>query len=149
MKLNLATASTSFLAIRACIFGQDGLLINSEDTITLTMNELLEKYGRSAFIPSIRAQLMGVPDSTNGNVFHNWLKLPIPREQFACELQDQMRRNFRNCTPLPGVETLPLNFSRVCNVSGDWMRVVWVYVVAEYQENDVAGTEMTEIGNNW
>ncbi|RHZ65525.1 uncharacterized protein CDV56_109027 [Aspergillus thermomutatus] len=77
--------ATSFPAIRACIFDMDGLLINSEDIITLCTNRLLEKYGRPAFTPSIRAQLMGVPNSTNGDVFHNWAKLPISREQFARE----------------------------------------------------------------
>jgi pseudouridine-5'-monophosphatase len=118
-KQNLTNASTSFLAIRACIFDLDGLLINSEDMITLATNQLLEQYGRPAFTASIRAQLMGVPDSTNGDVFHNWAKVPIPREQFACELKDRMRKNFQNCTPLPGAETLLLNLSRARNVSGD------------------------------
>lgn len=64
----------------------DGVLINSEDIIiTLCMNQILEKYGRLVFTPSIRAKLMGVPDSTNGDVFHNWAKLPISREQSARE----------------------------------------------------------------
>jgi pseudouridine-5'-monophosphatase len=62
---------------------------------------------------------MGVPDSTNGDVFHNWAKLPISREQFACELKDRMRLTFPNCTPLPGAETLLLNLSRARNASGD------------------------------
>jgi len=118
-KLNLTNAFTSFPAIRACIFDLDGLLINSEDIITLATNQLLEKYERPAFTASIRAQLMGVPDSTNSDVFHNWAKLPISREQFACELKDRMRKNFPNCTPLPGVETLLLNLSRARNASGD------------------------------
>jgi pseudouridine-5'-monophosphatase len=97
----------------------DGLLINSEDMITLATNQLLEQYGRPAFTASIRAQLMGVPDSTNGDVFHNWAKVPIPREQFASELKDRMRKNFKNCTPLPGAETLLLNLSRARGASGD------------------------------
>jgi len=61
---------------------------------------------------------MGVPDSTNGDLFHNWAKLPIPREQFACELKDRMRRNFPNCTPLAGAEALLSNLSRARNASG-------------------------------
>lgn len=84
----------------------DGLLINSEDMITLSLNQLLEKYGRPTFTPSIRAQLMGVPDSSNGDVFHNWAKLPIPREQFAREASEQMRLHFPDCTPLPGAMKL-------------------------------------------
>ncbi|OQD75420.1 hypothetical protein PENDEC_c007G06270 [Penicillium decumbens] len=115
----MARSETVFPAIRACIFDLDGLLINSEDIITLATNQLLEKYERPAFTASIRAQLMGVPDSTDNNVFHNWAKLPISREQFGCELRDRMRKNFPNCTPLPGAETLLLNLSRARNASGD------------------------------
>ncbi|KAL2867381.1 putative HAD superfamily hydrolase [Aspergillus lucknowensis] len=108
-----------FPAIRACIFDLDGLLINSEDMITLATNQLLAQYGRPALTASIRAQLMGVPDSTNGDLFHDWAKVPVPREQFACELKDRMRKNFQNCEPLPGAETLLLNLSRAQNASGD------------------------------
>ncbi|KFG79644.1 hypothetical protein MANI_019137 [Metarhizium anisopliae] len=95
----------------------DGLLINSEDMITLSTNQLLGKYGRPGFTRSIRAQLMGVPDSTNGDVFHDWAKLPISREQFARELTEQFRLQFPNCRPLPGAEKLVTNLSRARNVS--------------------------------
>lgn len=97
---------TSFPAVRACIFDMDGLLINSEDVITLSTNQILEKYGRPPFTRSIRAQLMGIPDSTNGDTFHDWAKLPITREQFAQEASEQMKSNFPNCKPLPGAEKL-------------------------------------------
>ncbi|KAK3367606.1 hypothetical protein B0H63DRAFT_529322 [Podospora didyma] len=60
----------SFPAIRACIFDMDGLLINSEDMITASLNTLLDKYGRPALPRSVRAQMMGVPNSSNGDVFH-------------------------------------------------------------------------------
>jgi len=81
------------------------------------MNQLLEKYGRPAFTRSIRAQLMGIPDSTNGDVFHNWAKLPISREQFARESTEQMRLHFPNCKPLPGAEKLLSNLSRARSAS--------------------------------
>lgn len=110
----------SFPAIRACIFDMDGLLINSEDMITLSTNQLLEKYERPVFTRSIRAHLMGVPDSTNGDMFHNWAKLPISREQFARESTEQMRQHFQNCEPLPGTEKLLSNLSRArSDSSGD------------------------------
>ncbi|KAJ6099208.1 HAD-superfamily hydrolase subfamily IA variant 3 [Penicillium canescens] len=70
---------TSFPAIRACIFGMDGLLINSEDLIGVSINKLLEKYGRPALTRSIQAQMMDVADSSNGNLFHNWAKLHVLR----------------------------------------------------------------------
>ncbi|KAH8431049.1 putative HAD superfamily hydrolase [Aspergillus melleus] len=90
----------------------DGLLINSEDIITESTNKILQKYGRPAFNPSIRAKLMGIPDSTNGDVFHNWANLPISREDFARESKEQMRLHFPNCTPLPGSEKLLSTLSR-------------------------------------
>lgn len=95
----------------------DGLLINSEDIITLSMNQLLEKYGRPVFNQPIRAQLMGVPDSSNGDIFHNWAKLPISREQWARESAEQMRLHFLDCQPLPGAEKLLSNLSRARSVS--------------------------------
>ncbi|KAI0886158.1 HAD-like domain-containing protein [Annulohypoxylon maeteangense] len=97
----------------------DGLLINSEDVITLSINQLLEKYQRPPFTQSIRAQLMGVPNSTNGDLFHNWAKLPISREQFARESSEQMRLDFPKCEPLPGAEKLLEDLSNACNASGD------------------------------
>jgi pseudouridine-5'-monophosphatase len=113
----LTKTTISFPAVRACIFDMDGLLINSEDMITLSTNQLLEKYGRPALTPSIRAQIMGVPDSTNGDLFHNWAKLPISRERFARESTEQMRLQFPNCEPLPGAEKILSNLSRACSIS--------------------------------
>ena len=122
--MKLRKKITSFPAIRACIFDMDGLLIDSEDMITLSTNQLLEKYGRPAFTPSIRAQLMGVPDSTNGDLFHNWAKLPISRERFAQESSEQMQLHFPNCRPLPGAEKLVLNLSCARNASsGDRIKL--------------------------
>ncbi|KAI1078972.1 putative HAD superfamily hydrolase [Whalleya microplaca] len=115
----MASLETDFPAIRACIFDMDGLLINTEDIITLSTNQLLEKYGRPTFTRSIRAQLMGIPDSTNGDAFHDWAKLPISREQFARESSEQMRLQFPNCKPLPGAEKLLSNLSRARSASGD------------------------------
>lgn len=116
----LTKNATSLPAIRACIFDMDGLLINSEDTITSSINQLLEKYGRPMLTRSIRVQLMGVPDSTNSDTFHNWAKLPISREQFAREATEQMRLGFLNCKPLPGAETLLFNLSRARSaISGE------------------------------
>ncbi|KAI0976719.1 HAD-like domain-containing protein [Xylaria arbuscula] len=90
----------------------DGLLINSEDIITASVDQLLVKYGRPVLPKSIRVKMMGVPKSTNGDVFHHWAQLPIPREQFAHELKGQMRRNFPHCQPLPGAQRILSSLSR-------------------------------------
>lgn len=64
---------------------------------------------------------MGIPDSTNGDVFHSWAKLPISREQFAGESAEQMRRDFPDCMPLPGTEKLLSSLSRACSASSGQM----------------------------
>ncbi|KAH6651681.1 HAD-like domain-containing protein [Truncatella angustata] len=116
----MTPSQTNFPAIRACIFDMDGLLLNTEDILTLSMNQLLEKHGRPALTRSIRAQLMGVPNSSNGDAFHDWAELPISREQWAHESGEQMRLNFPNCKALPGAETLLSNLSRARSVfAGD------------------------------
>ncbi|OKL58554.1 hypothetical protein UA08_06262 [Talaromyces atroroseus] len=58
---------------------------------------------------------MGVPDSTNDHVFHNWAKLPITREEFARESSEQMSLHYSE--PLPGAEKLLLNLSRARSAS--------------------------------
>lgn len=95
----------------------DGLLINSEDIITQSTNQLLEKYSRPILTRSVRAQLMGIPDAINGDVFHNWAKLPISREQFARESRERMHMLFPSCEPLPGAEKLLSNLSRAQSIS--------------------------------
>ncbi|CAJ2507354.1 Uu.00g085400.m01.CDS01 [Anthostomella pinea] len=113
----MAPRKIEFSAVRACIFDMDELLINSEDIITQSTNQFLEGYGRPPFTRSIRAQLMGVPDSTNGDIFHNLAQLPISREQWAREWSENLRLNFPDCKPLPGAEKLLLNLSRACGAS--------------------------------
>jgi pseudouridine-5'-monophosphatase len=99
--------------IRAYIFDIDGLLINSEDIITHFTNRLLSKHRRPPFARSIRVQLMGVSNSTNGDTFHTWAQLPVPREQFAAKLAEEMRMHLPSCEPLPGAKELLANLSRV------------------------------------
>ncbi|EFR00999.1 hypothetical protein MGYG_04001 [Nannizzia gypsea CBS 118893] len=60
---------------------------------------------------------MGVSGSTNSDLFHDWAKLPISREQWAYESAQQMRLNFSNCMPMPGAEQLVHNLSRAHSVA--------------------------------
>jgi pseudouridine-5'-monophosphatase len=99
----------SFPPVRACIFDLDGLLLNTEDIYTLCANNVLTKHGRPPLPWSIKAQLMGVPGSSTGDVFHNWAQLPISREQFAREQTEQQQIHFPECRPLPGAEKLLLD----------------------------------------
>lgn len=108
----LSPLSGSLPAIRACIFDMDGLLINSEDIITLSINQLLVSHGRPPLTPSIRAQLMGVPDSSNNATFHAHAQLPIPRDKWARDSKAHMRRLYPESKPLPGAAALLANLGR-------------------------------------
>lgn len=66
---------------------------------------------------------MGIPDSTNGDIFHNWAKLPISRKQFAQELREQMQLQFQDCEPLPGAHKLLSDLSHAQNSSGDKIKL--------------------------
>jgi pseudouridine-5'-monophosphatase len=97
----------------------DGLLINSEDMVTQSTNSLLAKNGRPPLTSSIRVQMMGIPGSNHSDLFHDWARLPISREQFAHEIKEEMQRCFQHCKPLPGAEELLSNLSRARNALRD------------------------------
>lgn len=59
---------------------------------------------------------MGVPGSSNGDAFHAWAQLPIPREQYRREQSQQQALRFPECAPLAGAEAL-LSWLRV---AGNW-----------------------------
>jgi len=60
---------------------------------------------------------MGVPGSTNSDLFHSWARLPITREQSSFELKELMSLHFPDCKPLPGSEELLLKLSRARSAS--------------------------------
>jgi pseudouridine-5'-monophosphatase len=120
---DIDVSATTFPPIRACIFDMDGLLINSEDIITRCMNKLLSKYDRPALNRSIRVRMMGIPGSSQGDVFHNWANLPISRETWARERKEEMLIQFQNCEPLPGTEKLLSDLSHAQNCSGNKIRL--------------------------
>ncbi|KAK8033850.1 GS1-like protein [Apiospora marii] len=116
---------SSFPAIRACIFDLDGLLINTEDIITNAINQLLAKYERPPLTRPVRAQLMGLANSSNGDAFHGWAQLPLSREQWARESKQEFHRQFPHCAPLPGAQALvsKLGSSRSGDGDGDGQRI--------------------------
>ncbi|RYP58975.1 hypothetical protein DL769_008727 [Monosporascus sp. CRB-8-3] len=96
----------------------DGLLLNTEDIYTLCADIVLKKYGKPGLPWWLKAKMMGVPGSSNGDTFHNWAQLPISREQFKQEQREQQRIHFPECQPLPGVEKLLSDLRRAKNTDG-------------------------------
>ncbi|KAI1458422.1 HAD-like protein [Annulohypoxylon moriforme] len=115
---DLKPTSTDFPPVRACLFDMDGLLINTEDLYTLCSNIVLNKYGRPNLPWSVKAQLMGIPGSSNGDTFHNWAQLPISREQYKQEQGEQHKIHFPECQPLPGVDKLLKDLSNSKTTQG-------------------------------
>ncbi|RYP00076.1 hypothetical protein DL763_001005 [Monosporascus cannonballus] len=96
----------------------DGLLLNTEDIYTLCADIVLKKYGRPGLPWWLKAKMMGVPGSSNGDTFHDWAQLPISREQFKQEQRKQQQIHFPECQPLPGVEKLLSDLRRAKNTDG-------------------------------
>jgi len=94
--------------IRACIFDMDGLLLNTEDIYKQCADHVLARHGRPPLPWSVKAQLMGVPGSSTGDVFHAWAQLPssVSRAQYAAEQAAEQKRLFPLCEPLPGAVAL-------------------------------------------
>jgi pseudouridine-5'-monophosphatase len=84
----------------------DGLLLNTEDMYSLCANTILAQHNRPPLPWPIKAQLMGVPGSSNGDVFHAWARLPISRAQYRAEQSRQQALHFPQCAPLPGAVAL-------------------------------------------
>lgn len=67
---------------------------------------------------------MGIHNSINGDIFHDWAQLPIPREQWARESRANMQLLFRDSEPLPGAEKLLSNLSSArISSSGDKIKL--------------------------
>ncbi|KAK4198715.1 HAD-like domain-containing protein [Triangularia verruculosa] len=104
--------------IRACIFDLDGLLLNTEDIYSLCANTVLSRHSRPPIPWSLKAQLMGVPGSSNGEVFHQWAQLPISREQYKAEQKAEQDKMFPLCEALPGARALLEQLSKATTQAG-------------------------------
>ncbi|KAI1346189.1 HAD-like domain-containing protein [Xylaria sp. FL0043] len=124
-----------FPPVRACLFDMDGLLINTEDLYTKCANIVLQKYGRPPLPWSLKAQLMGIPGSSNGDTFHGWAQLPISRAQFKEEQAEQQRIHFPECEPLPGVAELLKNLSAAKSGSFDGFPVQLALATSSMRES--------------
>lgn len=104
-------------------------------------NAILARYKRPPIPWSIKSQLMGVPGSSTGDVFHAWAQLPIPREQYAAELAVEQSRAFPMCRPMPGAERLLSTLTHKAKVE---VALASSSVVASF-EKKAAGKEVKEL----
>lgn len=84
----------------------DGLLIDSEDAYTVVTNTILRENGRPDLPWHIKAQLQGRPGPSAGKIFHEWAELPITHDEFMKRQIELQAEAFKDCKPLPGVESL-------------------------------------------
>ncbi|KAL3418467.1 haloacid dehalogenase-like hydrolase [Phlyctema vagabunda] len=99
-------------AIRACLFDMDGLLVDTEEKLTICTNLVLAKYNRPPIPWSIIAQLQGRPAGTAGAILEDWAQLPISRAQYYAEVQELQKIYFPTVAPLAGVEQLLADLQR-------------------------------------
>ncbi|KAK4615620.1 hypothetical protein CLAFUW4_09986 [Fulvia fulva] len=92
--------------IRACILDMDGLLINSEDLITQSINEVLHEYGKPSLPWSVKVNLQGRTLAESSRIFQEWAQLPISDQEFQEKLKELHTKLFPTCQPLPGVQSL-------------------------------------------
>jgi pseudouridine 5'-phosphatase len=102
----------------------DGLLLNTEEIYSVCANNVLAKYGRPPIPWHIKAQLMSVSGGWIGDIFHNWAKLPISREQFVEEMAKKQEIHFPECKPLPGAAKLLSDMKKARNKSGQQISLV-------------------------
>ena len=121
----------------------DGLLLNTEDIYKQCADNILTKYGRPPLPWSIKAKLMGVPGSSNGDIFHDWAQLPISREKFEKEQNEQQELHFPDCTPLPGAKDLFTHLKSVKNKDGYRVEIALATSSEKYNYNRKASRTET------
>ncbi|KAH0559156.1 hypothetical protein GP486_004308 [Trichoglossum hirsutum] len=119
----MATSRTEFPPVRAFLFDMDGLLFNTEEIYTVCANIVLERHGRPPLPWSVKARMMSTPSSASSGPFHAWAQLPISREQWAKEVDEQQQLHFPDCKPLPGVEKLLSSLSDARNTDGEEIQI--------------------------
>ncbi|KAF2717104.1 HAD-like protein [Polychaeton citri CBS 116435] len=97
--------------VRACLFDMDGLLINSEDLISICINEVLTEFDKPPLPWHIKAQPQGRTLEESSKIFHSWAKLPISPEEYQQRLKKLHLRWFPTAKPLAGVEKLLKNLN--------------------------------------
>lgn len=81
-----------------------------------------------------------------GDVFHNWAKLAISREQFVEEMAREQQIHFPQCKPLPGAAKLLADLKKARNERGQQISLALASSSARRNyELKTSGPESTEL----
>jgi pseudouridine 5'-phosphatase len=98
--------------IKACLFDVDGLLIDSEDILSLNTNLILRQYHRPDLPWSLKARLQGRPAPESYKLLQEWAQLPLTKDEFFEKTKQLQEQNFPRTKPLPGVQSLIESLSK-------------------------------------
>ena len=87
----------------------DGLLLDTEDLYTQSVNAVLARYGRPPLPWSVKSKLQGRPGPQANRIFAEWAKLPITMDEYTAQLHVFQRELFPRAKPLPGAAALLAN----------------------------------------
>jgi pseudouridine 5'-phosphatase len=84
----------------------DGLLLNTEELITQSINVILGEHDKPPLPWTIKAQLQGLHLQEATKILVNWAGLPIKDVEYQRRLSELHHELFPTSKPLPGVENL-------------------------------------------
>ncbi|QLG72700.1 hypothetical protein HG535_0D04080 [Zygotorulaspora mrakii] len=84
----------------------DGLLLNTEDIYTLSLNEILATYGKGPLTWDVKIHLQGLPGEEAGQKVIDTYDLPISYEEYNRLNHDIQARMWGQCKFLPGAVEL-------------------------------------------
>lgn len=80
----------------------DGLLLNTEDTYTLTLNEILAQYGKGPLTWDLKIRLQGLPGDKAGRLVIDHYQLPLTVEEYEKLNLEIQSKKWSECNFLPG-----------------------------------------------
>lgn len=90
------------VSVKACLFDMDGLLINTEDIYTETLNETLTEFGKGPLTWDVKIQLQGLPGPEAGKKVIQYYELPMTLDEYDRRNVALQSLKWGTCEFLPG-----------------------------------------------
>ncbi|SMQ55574.1 unnamed protein product [Zymoseptoria tritici ST99CH_3D7] len=103
--------------VKACLFDMDGLLLNTEDLITVCINIILRKYGKQDLPWSLKARIQGRSAEASDEILQDWAQMHIDKDEYKRQQKALHDRIFPTSEPLPGVVELLRRLDSTSGVS--------------------------------